>query len=73
MSDICSCEIGQWEFITKSDPPVVGITKLDGVTLEELKRPRRMLRPLERLQPATATPTTETKENAASTSPNTDL
>ncbi|KAI1172330.1 ribosomal protein L16p/L10e [Nemania sp. FL0916] len=32
---------GQWEFVKKGAPPVVGITKLDGVTLEELKRPRR--------------------------------
>ncbi|KAK8087038.1 hypothetical protein PG994_002012 [Apiospora phragmitis] len=32
---------GQWEFVKKGEPPVVGITKLDGVTLEELKRPRR--------------------------------
>ncbi|VUC32057.1 unnamed protein product [Clonostachys rosea] len=34
---------GQWEFVKKGDPPVVGITKLDGVTLEELKRPRRVV------------------------------
>jgi hypothetical protein len=34
--------LGQWEFVKKGEPPVVGITKLvDGVTLEELKRPRR--------------------------------
>ncbi|KAI0426608.1 ribosomal protein L16p/L10e [Xylaria sp. FL1042] len=32
---------GQWEFVKKGEPPIVGITKLDGVTLEELKRPRR--------------------------------
>jgi hypothetical protein len=32
---------GQWEFVKKGDPPVVGITKLDGVTLEDLMRPRR--------------------------------
>ncbi|KAH8677353.1 ribosomal protein L10e/L16 [Xylariales sp. PMI_506] len=32
---------GQWEFVKKGTPPVVGITKLDGVTLEELKRPRK--------------------------------
>lgn len=25
----------------KGEPPVVGITKLNGITLEELKRPRR--------------------------------
>lgn len=33
--------LGQYEFVKKGDPPVVGITKLDGITLEELKRPRR--------------------------------
>ena len=30
-----------YEFVRKGDPAVVGITKLDGVTMEELKRPRR--------------------------------
>jgi len=31
-----------YEFVKKGDPPVVGITKLeDGLTLEDLKRPRR--------------------------------
>ncbi|TGJ78227.1 hypothetical protein E0Z10_g10536 [Xylaria hypoxylon] len=32
---------GQWEFVKKGEAAIVGITKLDGVTLEELKRPRR--------------------------------
>ncbi|KAI0906459.1 ribosomal protein L16p/L10e [Ustulina deusta] len=32
---------GQYEFVKRGEPPIVGITKLDGVTLEELKRPRR--------------------------------
>ncbi|KAK7747046.1 39S ribosomal protein L16, mitochondrial [Diatrype stigma] len=32
---------GQWKFVKKGAPPVVGITRLQGVTLEELKRPRR--------------------------------
>jgi hypothetical protein len=41
---------GQWEFVKKGDPPVVGITKLDGVTLEELKRPRRHIAPVELLE-----------------------
>lgn len=27
----------------KGDPAVVGITKLDGITMEELKRPRRAI------------------------------
>lgn len=30
-----------YEFVKKGDPAVVGVTKLDGVTMEELKRPRR--------------------------------
>ncbi|EFW99053.1 mitochondrial large ribosomal subunit [Grosmannia clavigera kw1407] len=31
---------GQYEFVKKGDPPIVGITKLeDGLTLEDLKRP----------------------------------
>ncbi|KAK0639412.1 ribosomal protein L10e/L16 [Cercophora newfieldiana] len=35
---------GQWEFVTKADAPVVGITKLTGgITLEDLKRPRKKL------------------------------
>lgn len=34
-------KLGSYEFVRRGDPPVVGITKLDGVTLEELKRPRR--------------------------------
>jgi hypothetical protein len=37
---ISNC-LGLYEFVKKGDPPVVGITKLDGVTMEELKRPRR--------------------------------
>ncbi|KAI1745448.1 ribosomal protein L16p/L10e [Xylaria scruposa] len=32
---------GQYEFVKKGEPAVVGITKLDGITLEDLKRPRR--------------------------------
>ncbi|KAK4172557.1 ribosomal protein L10e/L16 [Triangularia setosa] len=35
---------GQYEIITKSDPPVVGTTKLEnGLTVEDLKRPRKKL------------------------------
>ncbi|KAI1456146.1 ribosomal protein L16 [Annulohypoxylon moriforme] len=41
---------GQWEFVRKGDPAVVGITKLKGITLEELKRPRRKV-PAESLSP----------------------
>jgi hypothetical protein len=29
--------------VKKGDPAVVGITKLDGITMEELKRPRRAI------------------------------
>ncbi|EGR52751.1 uncharacterized protein TRIREDRAFT_119651 [Trichoderma reesei QM6a] len=43
---------GQWEFVKKGDPPVVGITKLDGVTLEDLKRPRKHLAPQELVEAA---------------------
>ena len=45
----------------KGEPPIVGITKLDGVTLEELKRPRRKV-PAETLQPAPVPPTPEGAE-----------
>ncbi|KAF4340465.1 ribosomal L16 precursor mitochondrial [Fusarium beomiforme] len=48
---------GQWEFVKKGEPPMVGITKLDGVTLEELKRPRRHIAPVELLE--ASSPTTE--------------
>ncbi|KXT03995.1 hypothetical protein AC578_9229 [Pseudocercospora eumusae] len=35
---------GQYEFVKKGDPPVMGITKLgNGVTEEELRRPRKTL------------------------------
>lgn len=41
---------GQWEFIKKGDPPVVGITKLnDGITLESLKRARREVEPSDKV------------------------
>ncbi|KAI9804766.1 MAG: hypothetical protein M1825_001134 [Sarcosagium campestre] len=32
---------GLYEFVKKTDPPVMGITKLEGVTAEELHRSRR--------------------------------
>ncbi|KND94564.1 54S ribosomal protein L16, mitochondrial [Tolypocladium ophioglossoides CBS 100239] len=50
---------GQWEFVKKGDPPVVGITKLDGITLEDLKRPRRQIAPVELLEASAPTPVTE--------------
>jgi ribosomal protein L16 len=37
---------GLYEFVKKGDAPVMGITKLNGVTEAELKRPRKKL-PLE--------------------------
>jgi hypothetical protein len=54
-------DTGLYEFVKKGDPPVVGITKLDGITLEELKRPRREI-PLETI------PTVVTTESLSSTS-----
>lgn len=42
---------GQWEFVKKGDPPVVGVTKLNaekGVTLESLKRARKDVEPLDK-------------------------
>lgn len=50
---------GQYQFIKKGDPAVVGITKLSGVTLEELKRPWEMKHTAEKpkISPAvTSTP-----------------
>lgn len=49
---------GQYAFIKKGEPPVVGITKLDGVTLEELKRPRRKLLTVEKPEVTPAVTTT---------------
>ena len=42
---------GMYEFVKKGDPPVVGITKLSGVTMAELKKPRRAV-PLGTLPPS---------------------
>lgn len=50
---MCKC-VGLYEFVRKGDPPVMGITKLgDGVTEEDLRRPRRVL-------PTLPPPSTET-------------
>ncbi|KAM0353643.1 hypothetical protein ACHAPU_001656 [Fusarium lateritium] len=57
---------GQWEFVMKGDAPIVGITKLDGVTLEELKRPRRHIAPVEMLNASSTT--TETLVGSTSES-----
>lgn len=55
-----------YEFVKKGDPAVVGVTKLDGVTMEELKRPRRAV-PLPMTPPV---PTAEAvPEVSKSTSP----
>lgn len=67
---------GQWEFVKSGDPPVVGLTKLAGTTLEELKRPRRQIAPVQILETAALTspttitepaPTSETAETTAAT------
>lgn len=49
---------GQYEFVKKGDAPVVGITKLEGVTLADLKRPRRQLPTAEVPEVASAITTT---------------
>ncbi|KAJ8062204.1 hypothetical protein OCU04_008757 [Sclerotinia nivalis] len=58
---------GQYEFVKKGDPPVVGITKLDGITMEELKRPRRKI-PLDSI-PVGSTAGTTPSSVSTSTSP----
>ncbi|KUJ18426.1 ribosomal protein L16 [Mollisia scopiformis] len=58
---------GMYEFVKKGDPPVVGITKLDGVTMEELKRPRRKI-PLGSIPAGLISETTSTTVST-STSP----
>lgn len=49
---------GQYEFIKKGACPVLGITKLDGVTIEELKRPWKKLPTAERPEVTPAVITT---------------
>lgn len=61
---LINSSIGMYEFVKKGDPPVVGITKLDGVTLEELKRPRRKI-------PLDSTPAETTAETFPSVSTST--
>ncbi|KAI9751601.1 MAG: hypothetical protein M4579_005994 [Chaenotheca gracillima] len=34
---------GLYEFVKKGDPPVMGITKLDGLSIEDVTRPRKKL------------------------------
>ncbi|RDA94810.1 hypothetical protein CP533_4255 [Ophiocordyceps camponoti-saundersi (nom. inval.)] len=47
---------GQWEFVKKGEPPVVGIMKLDGITMEDLRRPRRKTAPEALPEPTTPSP-----------------
>ncbi|KAL2149660.1 hypothetical protein VTH82DRAFT_8312 [Thermothelomyces myriococcoides] len=51
---------GQYEFVKRGDPPVVGITKLDGITLEELKKPWKKLP-----APTTSSPSTTSSGSPA--------
>ena len=59
---------GQWEFAQKGDPPIVGITKLKDVTLEDLKRPRKIIAPQELLDQALPKPTEAAAGSPASAS-----
>lgn len=63
--DHCLPTTGQWEFVHKGEPPVVGITKLKNCTLEDLKRPRKKLAPQELLDQAASRAT----EAGASSTP----
>jgi hypothetical protein len=58
--------LGMYEFVKKGDPPVVGITKLDGITMEELKRPRRAIPLGSKPPPAEGSETTPTVSTPAS-------
>ena len=53
----------------KGEAPVVGITKLDGITLEELKRPRRQIAPPELLEASSPTSVTEPGSPAVASAP----
>lgn len=56
-----------YEFVEKGDPPVMGITQLgNGVTAEDLKRPRRQLN--EEQEPTPILDTTTDSRHHASTS-----
>ncbi|GJD01642.1 ribosomal protein L16p/L10e [Colletotrichum higginsianum] len=60
---------GQWEFVHKGEPPVVGITKLDGITLEDLKRPRKPVAPKDLLAEAASKPTSASSTTSPSAKP----
>lgn len=63
-------DIGQWRFAKKGEAPFVGTMKLDGVTLEDLKRPRRQIAPAPLLEASTPTAVTEAApESKATTTP----
>lgn len=47
---------GQYQFIKKGEPAVVGITKLSGVTLEELKQPWKTVAKAESTSAVVSTP-----------------
>lgn len=49
---------GQYAFIKRGEPPVVGITKLNGVTLEDLKRPWKKVATAEKPEVTPAVMTT---------------
>lgn len=61
--------LGQWEFVHKGEPPVVGITKLDGITLEDLKRPRKPVAPKDLLAEAASKPTSASSTTSPSAKP----
>ncbi|KAI9739374.1 MAG: mitochondrial ribosomal large subunit component [Claussenomyces sp. TS43310] len=58
---------GLYEFVKKGDPAVVGITKLQGITMEQLKRPRRAI-PLVSM-PITSEAVTQSPTASALSSP----
>ncbi|KAK6225935.1 ribosomal protein L16p/L10e [Colletotrichum tabaci] len=60
---------GQWEFVHKGEPPVVGITKLDGITLEDLRRPRKPVAPKDLLAEAASKPTSASSTTSPSAKP----
>jgi hypothetical protein len=45
---------------------MVGITKLDGVTLEDLKKPRKQIAPQQLLEASSSTTTAEAGSTSAS-------
>lgn len=60
---------GQYRFVKRGDAPVVGITRLDGVTLEDLKRPRRAVPAAAESAAAAASTTTPTTPSSSGTPP----